>query len=406
MNAQQSVDAELDGITNQAALREALVARAVALAPTLTARGPACEAARQVPAESIRDLKDAGFFRMLQPKRYGGLEVHPNTFFDVQIELARACPSTAWVFGVVAVHAWQLALFDERAQDEVWGEDPRTLVSSSYAPTGKAERVEGGFKVSGRWSFSSGCDHCAWVFLGAFAPTEPGQPPDMRTFLLPRSDYTIEDNWHTFALKGTGSKDVVVDGVFVPDHRTHKMTDGFKCKSPGNAVNTAPLYKIPFGQIFPRSVSTTSIGIAEGALAFYRSVTQTKVGAADGKAAVEDSTSQMAVARAASELKGIRLVFRQAYDEMMDAAERGEVIAVDKRVAWRWESAETVSRCVEVVDELFSLCGGRALFLDSPMHRYFLDVHGARAHYANRPESSGRNFGRVQLGGRTQDFFI
>src|SRR5207253_2212904 len=129
--------------------------------------------------------------------------------------------------------------------EDVWGRDSETLISSSYAPTGQIERDDGGYRVSGRWSFSSGCDHCQWVFLGGFVPVEAGQLPDMRTFLLPRADYRIDDNWHVAGLKATGSKDIVVDGAFVPEHRTHKLIDGYKQRSPGNAVNTAPLYRLP-----------------------------------------------------------------------------------------------------------------------------------------------------------------
>jgi 3-hydroxy-9,10-secoandrosta-1,3,5(10)-triene-9,17-dione monooxygenase len=384
---------------------ETLLARAIALQPILAGRADETAELRRLPDATIADLREAEFFKMLQPASYGGLEVHPNTFFDVQIAIAQACPSTAWVLGVVAVHAWQLALFSPEAQAEVWGEDPSTRISSSYAPTGKVEIVDGGYKISGRWSFSSGCDHCDWVFLGGFVPVESG-PPDMRTFLLPRADYTIDDNWHTMALKGTGSKDIVVDGVFVPEHRTHKMTDGFKCASPGNAVNTAALYRIPFGQIFVRSVSTSAIGIARGALDFYREVTSAKVGAADGKRAAIDPTAQSAVAQATSTLDQIELVLHRNFETMMAMAEAGEKIPIDVRVAWRWDSSETVTRCVEVVDTLFTLCGGRAIFTSSPMHRFFCDVHGARAHYANRPEASGRNLGGVQLGLPTTDYFI
>lgn len=397
---------DTDSYRDPAELHELLVGRARAMRGELRARVQACEGQRHVPAETIRAFHEAGFFRMLQPRRWGGLEVHPNTFFDVQIEVAKGCSSSAWVLGVVAVHNWQMALFPDQAQDDVWGEDPSVLVSSSYAPTGKVERVEGGYRLSGRWSFSSGVDHCGWVFLGGFAPTEAGQPPDMRTFLVPLSDATIEDTWHTFALRGTGSKDVVLDGVFVPEHRTHRMIDGFRCASPGNAQNGSPLFRLPFGQVFVRSVSTTAVGLAEAALEFYREVTSTKVGASDGKAAADEPMAQMTLARAASEVGQLRLVLRRNFDEMMAYAERGEAIPVEKRVAWRWESSEAVSRAVGVVDDLFSLCGGRALFLDSPMHRFFVDVHGARAHYANRPESAGRNYGRVQLGQRTQDFFL
>ena len=382
-----------------------LVARAHALKPVLAERAAHAEALRRLPDETVADFHEAGFWKMLQPKRFGGLEVHPNTFFEVQMIVASACPSTAWVLGVVAVHSWQLALFPERAQQEVWAENPQALISSSYAPTGRVERVEGGFKVSGRWSFSSGCDHCDWAFLGGFVPVDQG-PPDMRTFLVPKGDYVIEDTWHTISLKGTGSKDVVMEGAFVPEHRTHKMSDGFRCQSPGNETNTAPLYRIPFGQIFVRSVSTASIGMARGALEFYREVTQTRVGAADGSRAAENPVAMENCARAASTIDQLELILRRNFDEMMDAAERGERVDIERRVAWRWHSSEVVSRCVEVIDDMFTACGGRAIFLSSPMHRFFVDVHGARAHYANRTDSASQNYGRVLLGGKTRDFFL
>ena len=299
-----------------ASIHDTLLRRAVDLQDTLRGRAEQAAELRRLPDETIADLQEAGFFKMLQPKRYGGLEVHPNTFFNVQMAIAEACPSTAWVLGVVAVHNWQMALFDPKAQEDVWGEDPSVLISSSYAPTGKTTRVDGGFKLSGRWSFSSGCDHCDWVFLGCFVPVESG-PPDMRTFLVPRRDYRIDDNWHTMALKGTGSKDVVLEDVFVPEYRTHKMSDGFKCNSPGNAVNDAPLYRLPFGQVFVRSVSTTSLGIARGALNLYKSVTATKVGAADGNRASLDPSAQMAVARAASTVDQCVMVLHRNFEAMM-----------------------------------------------------------------------------------------
>lgn len=359
---------------------------------------------RRLPDASIQDMKDAGVFRVLQPARWGGQEATPNTFFDTQRAIARACASHGWVYGVVGVHAWQLALFPLEAQEEVWGDDPDTLISSSYAPTGKVEKVDGGYRLTGRWSFSSGCDHCDWVFVGGFAPSDG--PPDMRTFLVPRRDYTIDDTWHTFALRGTGSKDVVMDSVFVPEHRTHKFSDGFRCKSPGNAHNPAPLYRLPFGQIFVRSVSTTALGITEAALAFYRSVTGTKVGASDGSKAAEDPLAQMTCTRAATAIDRNLLVLTRNMNELMDAAEQGEVLSVERRAAMRWDSAQAVEASVDAVDRMFTACGGRALFTNSPMYRWFCDVHGARAHYANRPEGPGRNYGRVLLGNKTRDWFI
>ncbi len=202
-------------INDRTAPHELLV-KARALAPSLAQRAAETGQLRRIPDETIAAFQEAGLFRMLQPARWGGAEVDPRVFFDVQMTIAAACPSSAWVLGVVAVHNWQLALFAEAAQEEVWGTDPCTLISSSYATTGKVVRADGGYRISGRWSFSSGCDHCQWVFLGGFVPPEgESKTPDMRTFLLPRSDYRIDDNWHVAGLKGTGSKDIVVEDAFV-----------------------------------------------------------------------------------------------------------------------------------------------------------------------------------------------
>jgi 3-hydroxy-9,10-secoandrosta-1,3,5(10)-triene-9,17-dione monooxygenase len=391
---------------DQHEIREDLLARARALKSVLAARVAKANDLRRIPDETIAEFREAGFFRMLQPSRWGGLEVDPGTFFDVQMTVAAACPSSAWVLGVVAVHAWQLALFPLQAQVDVWEADSGTLVSSSYAPTGKVTTAPGGYRISGRWSFSSGCDHCQWAFLGGLIPQPEGKPPEMRTFLLPKSEYRIDDNWHVAGLKGTGSKDVVVENAFVPEHRTHRLIDGFKRQSPGNEVNTAPLYRLPFGQIFVRSVSTSAIGAAQGALDAFVEIAAKRVAAGDGAKVAEDSSTQAVCARAAGLIDEARLVLERNCGEMMALVRAGQDIGVDRRVRFRYDSSMAVAKSVEAVDLLFTASGGRAIFLDSPILRYFLDVHAARAHYANNPDKPARNFGGVQLGLKTSDYFV
>lgn len=384
---------------------ESLLQRARELVPTLRERAKETARLRRLPDDTVADLTSAGFFRILQPKRFGGYELSPMVLFDVQMILAEACPTTAWVLGVVAVHNWQLALFDLRAQLEVWKSNPETRISSSYAPTGQIEAAEGGFRVSGRWSFSSGCDHCDWVFLGGFAPSSSGRP-DMRTFLLPRADYRIEDNWHTIGLSGTGSNDIVVDGVFVPEHRTHRMADGFKCASPGNQVNDAALYRLPFGQVFVRSVSTTAIGAARGALRAYSEAARSRVAAGDGSKVAENPNAQMVAAEAAALVDEADVILRRNIRTLMDHAEAGTPTPLDTRVAYRFDSANAVAKSVAAVDMLMCESGGRAIFLEHPLLRYFLDVHAARGHYANSPNKPGWNFGGLQLGLPNKDFFL
>ena len=235
------------------------------LQPVFRERAPQTRKERKVPQASIDALQDIGFFLALQPKRYGGLEMRPQEFFKMQIAIAEACMSTAWASGIIAVHALQLAMMDDRAQQAVWNESIHTRVSSSYAPMGKVTPVEGGFRFSGRWGWSSGSDHCTWVLLGGIIPGE-----GYRTFLIPKSDYEIVDTWHSMGLEGTGSNDIVVDDVFVPDYMTHKQSDGFAGTNPGLAVNDAPLYRLPWAQSFIRVVSTPAIGACKATVDLYK----------------------------------------------------------------------------------------------------------------------------------------
>src|SRR5262245_52225582 len=146
-----------------------LIARARALIPMLTARAQKAKQERSLPAETIADLQAAGLFRVLQPKRGGGADADPATKFEIQLALGEGCMSTAWVYGVVGLHPWLMGLYDDRAGEELWGKDDTTLVSSSLMPAVRAVPTSGGFRLSGRWKFSIGCEHCAWAFLGAVA---------------------------------------------------------------------------------------------------------------------------------------------------------------------------------------------------------------------------------------------
>ncbi len=378
---------------------ETLLERARELVPVLAARANETAELRRLHPDTIRDFQEAGFFRMLQPKRWGGMEVDPRTFFDVQLTVASGCPSSAWVLGVVGVHSWQLALFDKRAQEDVWKSEHSALIASSYAPTGKVERVDGGYQLSGRWSFSSGSDCCQWVFLGGFSP-------EMQTFLLPQSDYRIEDNWHVAGLKGTGSKDIVVHGAFVPEHRAHLLMDGFRGKSPGHEENTSALYRIPFGQIFVRSVSTSAIGIAQGALDAYRQVALSRIGASDKKEVRLDPTAQLACAEAATLIDEVKTVLHRDTERWMQHARAERMAPMEERVQSRYNSANAVSKCVRAVDALFAASGGRAIFHDAPIQRFFQDAHAAQAHFANKTDKPGLNLGRVLFERKTEDFFL
>lgn len=363
-----------------------LVNRARALVPVLEARARACTAERRIPQATIDDLRAAGFFRILQPRRWGGYEMEPNVFFEVQKLLAEGCMSTGWVYGVVGGHPYELALFDEQAQVDVWGEDNSVLVSSSYQPVGKVERAPGGFYLSGRWGFSSGADHCQWVLLGAMIPPETeGGAADMRTFLVPRSDYRIEDTWHVFGLQGTGSQDIVVERAFIPEHRTHRAVDGFLCKNPGQALNDGPLFRLPWAQVFVRLVSTAAIGGAKAAVKGAVEIMQSRVSTNTGKASKTDPLVTNAIAAAYAQINELEVVLARNMDDMMAHAKAGEDVPLEKRTLYRYQSASVVRRCADLVDNLMPLFGGRAVYTSSPLVQPWLDLNAARAHVANDP---------------------
>lgn len=384
-----------------------LISRARELVPLLAQRSAQADQDQKVLDETIADFQRAGFFRVLQPKRFGGYEMDPEVFYQIQMTLAEGCMSSAWVYGVVAVHNWQLALFDDRAQQEVWGDDDSTLTSSTYMPVGKVVPVEGGFQFSGRWGFSSGSDHCDWALLGGLVPPKAGEAaPEYRTFLVPRRDYQVVRNWDVLGLKGTGSHDIVVEGAFVPDYRTHKSIDGFMCNSPGNAVNTAPLYRLPFAQIFVRAVSTSSIGALQGAINLFRQYASKRVSINSGQKTTEDVGAQLACAEAQAAADEMRLVLLRNFSSMMQSVRDGQAIPIETRVEYRFQSAAVSERCATHVNRLLRYCGGRGIYLNNPITHTFLDLHAARAHVANNIDPYGRNYGGVLMGQNNTDFFI
>jgi 3-hydroxy-9,10-secoandrosta-1,3,5(10)-triene-9,17-dione monooxygenase len=378
---------------------QAVIGAVCDLLPVLRDRAQETEDARVVPAESIKALAEAGFFRLLQPARFGGLEADPLTFLTAVRHIASACGSTGWVSSVVGVHPWQLALFPLQAQQEVWGTDTGTRMSSSYAPTGKAEAVDGGHRLSGRWSFSSGSAHASWALLGGIVLDADGSPVDFRTFLLPASDYQIDDVWDTVGLRGTGSNDIVVAGAFVPEHRSLSFTDVSRCACPGQQANPAPLYRLPFGSVFSYAITTPIIGMAAGAYAAHVEYQRERVRAAYiGQKAAEDPHGQVRVAEAAAELDGAWLALERNMTELMDRARAGEKIPLSLRLRVRRDQVRGTGQAITAVDQLFENSGGRALRTGTPIQRFWRDAHAGRVHAINDPERALTMFGRGEFG--------
>ncbi|NOX49607.1 MAG: flavin-dependent monooxygenase [Gammaproteobacteria bacterium] len=366
------------------------------LLPSIRERAAECETLRRLPNETFAAFQEAGLLRCIQPSHWGGDELTPMDFYEGVMEVGTVCPSSAWFLGVVGVHNWQLGLFPEQAQRDVWGEDSSIQISSSYAPTGQVELADNGYGVSGRWFFSSGCDHCNWVFLGGLVPSD-NPIPDMRTFLIPRSDYEIIDNWHVSGLAGTGSKIISVENAFVPEHRTHRMTDAYNLDNPGQKINDGALFRLPWACVFNFALVAPAIGAAQGALDTYRSYMQNKIAAIDGAKAADFPPAQRRLAEATAQIDAAKSEMRHSLQSLWEPANAGTAVPLRLRAQARWYAANAVQRSVKAVDLLFEASGGNAIFLDNPMQRYFRDVHAMRAHAFNDPDKAAQTFGYSEL---------
>lgn len=386
-----------------------LIDHAKALAPALRERAIETNELRRLPDATWKDLIQTGIQRGLQPARWGGGEAHPREFYSAVTEIARAEGCAGWVAGIIGVHPWQTALYSDATQHEVWGGDPTTMNSSSYAPTGKAERVAGGYRLNGRWSFSSGCDHCGWVNLGAIAggiEIEGRDLPDFRSFLLPRGDYRIDDNWRVAGLAGTGSKDIVVENAFVPNHRSMSHWDlTLGRPMPGWDLNSAPLYRLPFAVVFINTLSAAVLGASAGFLDVWVENARTRKGGL-GLMIAEDPYSQKLVAEASYAIESATLKFLHDCDAMMEEAAAGESFTLRRRAELRYNSTHSAEVAAHAVERLFEGGGGHAIFFDHPLQRRYQDIKGMVHHAALNANPAAKLYGAARLGIPILDMFL
>ncbi|ABM13698.1 MULTISPECIES: acyl-CoA dehydrogenase family protein [Mycolicibacterium] len=353
-------------------------------------RGQAEEAEKigKLTDDTVKTMKQIGSIRLLQPKKHGGMEVHPREFAETVMATAALDPSAGWINGVVGVHPYQLAYADPRVGAEIWADDVDTWVASPYAPQGVATPVDGGYLFNGRWQFSSGTDHCDWIFLGAMigdAEGKPLMPPQMLHMILPRKDYEIvEDSWDVVGLRGTGSKDVIVRDAFVPAYRTMdamKVMDGTAQREAGM---TETLYLMPWSTMFPLGISSATIGIAEGALAAALDYQRERVNSS-GVAIKDDPYVMYAIGEAAADINAARQEILANADRIYDMVDAGKEVSFQDRAAGRRTQVRAVWRAVSAVDEVFARCGGNGTRMDKPLQRYWRDVHVGQAHAIHVP---------------------
>ncbi|MFC9838237.1 3-hydroxy-9,10-secoandrosta-1,3,5(10)-triene-9,17-dione monooxygenase oxygenase subunit [Rhodococcus sp. NPDC127530] len=377
------------------------------LLPMIAERADKVDESRRVSEQAIRELGDAGLFKMLQPRRYGGTESNPVHFFEVVRAVSGVCGSTGWLASVLGVHPWHLALFDDRAQRDVWGHDDSVLVSSAYAPVGRLVPVEGGYRLTGDWHFSSGCEHASWALLGAMVVGTEGRPVDFMTALVPRSDYRIHDVWDVVGMRGTASNEISAEGVFVPDHRIKRNYETAQLRGPGQKVNRGPLYRLPFATLFTTAVAAPGVGVVAGCYERYLTVMRERVRLSlGGGRFVDDQFAQVAVARASSEIDAAMLQMDRNVRELWELAEAGEELPMSLRLRVRRDQVRATERALDAIDLLFKTAGGSSLSRGNAIERSWRDAHAGSVHVANEPERALALFGRGAFGLPVEDNLV
>lgn len=370
-------------------------------ADAIAAAGPENEELGRLTDDTVRRLREIGVIRMLQPATHGGTESHPREFAEAVMSLAALDGSTGWVAGVVGVHPWELALADEDTQKAVWGEDPDTWMASPYAPMGMAVPTEGGYVFNGHWQFSSGTDHCDWIFLGAFRGDEEGQmvmPPQNMHMILPRSDYEIvDDSWDTAGLRGTGSKDVIVRDAFVPEERgllASEVYDGTLATKRGL---DNPLYHLPFWIMFPLGITSAVIGMAEGALRHHLDYQRGRTQITGTK--VKDDPYVLSVlGEQSANIDAARTILLDSIDRVYDRVAAGEPIGFHDRVQHRKLQTHAAWLAARAVFEIMTRSGGNAMRRSNPIQRFWRDATIGLNHAIHVPGTVNHVAGLSQLG--------
>jgi alkylation response protein AidB-like acyl-CoA dehydrogenase len=374
---------------------EILNERARSLVPALRQRSKQATAERRLPKETINDFQRLGLTRCLQPAMFGGFASDYRVFSKMLRTLAQGCGSSAWVAAVHGEHNWVVGNFSEQAQRDVWGGNPHAVASASFAPSGSAEPVAGGHRLSGRWGFASGCDHAQWVLLGSMAKT--GGAPESRMFLLPISQVEIIDDWHVMGLCGTGSKSIAVKDVTVPATHSVSMHELKVGTAPGAAVHhDNPLYRTPRNLLALFSLSSVVVGLAERAVAEFVEFTRER--RSRGLLVADLEAVQLMVAEAAAQAETAALIGEHTLDRNISMVEARQQIDAEQ-VAWSRRNASYSTQLAHsAVKLIFEAAGGTALYATNPLQEIFRDITAASAHLSLSWHRAAPYYGQIRLG--------
>jgi resorcinol 4-hydroxylase (FADH2) len=377
-----------------------LISAARSLVPQFKERQERAERECVVPRESIEALLDAGLFKVLQPKRYGGFECNFDDFVRTVCEVASGCGSTGWLYSVMSIQHWTTGLYGAEAQHDIWGSNPRALLAGSHRPSGIAIVVDGGYRVSGMWTFCSGCDHAQWMVFGV-AIAEAGETPKEQGFvLLPFNQVEIDNNWDVLGLRATGSKNAVVEDVFVPAHRMVTMADAQAGVAPGARLSDSVLYRIPLFACLAICICAPALGIATGLLDEFLDAARTRstVGGIEKlpKRMAEFGAIQLRVADLSCAIDAAKTIVVRDCRAIMDGVASG-TLSRERRVRNKADLAYAVQLILKAADSLYRATGGHGLYSSNRMQRYWRDLTAASMHISSNWDASGTNLGRMLL---------
>src|SRR5882724_4904037 len=374
----------------------AMLERARALVPRLAERAPQATAARQVPAETIAEYHASGILRIVQPRRFGGMQGPFSLFSRIVEELTYGCASSAWVYAVLAEHQWIIAQYPEQAQVDVWGDDPEAVASSSLAPRAAAERVSGGWQLSGRDTFSSGCDHAQWAILGAFLG-EMGDPRHIAYLLVPLAETDIVDDWQVLGLAGTGSKSLVLRDVFVPEHRCVMVSDLFAGTPPGALVHPDyPVLRAPRGFLVSYSLPPVCIALGRRALDIACAALAGRVSRGVTKVA-KSEVVQMAIGEAAAAIDVATLLLHTGRESSTAAVSSGRKITEAEAVRARRDMVYAQHQVSWALDRLCEMDGARWVYDSDQLGAIRRDVMTIVTHHAASRQAAMAPYGRMLL---------
>jgi alkylation response protein AidB-like acyl-CoA dehydrogenase len=363
----------------------------------LQASATASEQARQVEPEAMAAIRKAGLSRLLAPKAFGGDEAPVSAHIRSCRALAHGYAAASGVHMVCAAHTYVVGRFPEQCLREVFGPSPDVLIPGTLAPQGKACQVEGGWLLSGRWQFGSGVDHGPWLLLGAMAVADDGEtalPPVH--LVVPTADIQVIDTWYTLGMRGTGSKDLAAEGVFVPAHRAMPTRELFRGDFDGQA---GPLYRLPVMGGLASMLAATVVGIAERGLGQFVEITKSRKEAYSGRDKSQKVSVQMRLAEAQGEVRLAAMLVEENCT-LLDAemAENNPPLSIERAAHIRWNAVYAVELCRRATERIYAAAGANATFDSSPLQQWFRDINTACHHAICDFDGALEIQGRLALG--------